>query len=436
MKDCKTLSGILESENQGSCFMASCTQSRKILRKQLKSGYLVEPYYGLYARRAHWENLWYIDKVRHIAITLAKKIKIKSWKYTGESGAALLGLDIVEEYKNQSKQINIYVSCPYPNKTAESTNEKAVRKIEKRQLKRVHLPDIIEDENGIRLEENHKKHDDTQSSASNEANKDTNDTIKILKTSTFGHIKTPEESAIDHAASIYNILFVEAWTKPFRIALPTFDSACRKGFDLEKIHKTCCEFYEFARYQQDAQPFYNHQYFEKSQNPYFANIDDTDIFARLRLLCNFASPKSENAGESLARAAMLELGFIKPYLQYEFQNNNNPDWPLRADFAWKVNESLIVGELDGTDKYLIGCGKNLNCDINHNSSDNFIDGDFGSANRALKYDRNAVKRERNRERIIYECGASKIVRFDFADVVDSRKLEKKLLSAGVPKVHV
>lgn len=133
---------------------------------------------------------------------------------------------------------------------------------------------------------------------------------------------------------------------------------------------------------------------------------------------------------------MLELGFIKPYLQYEFQNNNNPDWPLRADFAWKVNESLIVGELDGTDKYLIGCGKNLNCDINHNSSDNFIDGDFGSANRALKYDRNAVKRERNRERIIYECGASKIVRFDFADVVDSRKLEKKLLSAGVPKVHV
>ena len=73
MKDCKTLSGILESENQGSCFMASCTQSRKILRKQLKSGYLVEPYYGLYARRAHWENLWYIDKVQHIAITLAKK---------------------------------------------------------------------------------------------------------------------------------------------------------------------------------------------------------------------------------------------------------------------------------------------------------------------------------------------------------------------------
>lgn len=436
MKYCKTLSSILESENQGSCFMASCTESRKTLRRQLKSGYLVEPYYGLYARRTHWENLWYKDKVRHIAISITRKIKIKAWKYTGETGAALLGLDIVEEYKNHSRQMNIYVSCPYPNRTAESTNEKTARKMEKRQLKRVHLPDIIEDENGIRLEENHKKHNDTQSSASNESNKETNGTIKILKTSTFGHIKTPEESTIDYAASIYNILFVEAWTKPFRIALPTFDSACRKGFDLEKIYNTCCESYKFARYQQNTQPFYNQQYLEKSQNPYFANIDDTDIFARLRLLCNFASPKSENAGESLARAAMLELGFVKPYLQYEFPNNNNPEWPLRVDFAWKVNEGLIVGELDGTDKYLIGCGKNLDCDINHKSSDNFVDGNSSNENRALKYDRDAVKRERNRERIIYECGASKIVRFDFADVVDPRKLEKKLLYAEVPKVHV
>ncbi len=435
MKCSKTLSDILEAENQGSCFMASNTLSRKTLRKHLESRYLIEPYYGLYARREHWENLWHNERICHIATSLTQKIQIKEWKFTGETAAALLGLDVVKEYSNQPKKINIYVSCPYADRNAESTNQKDAIKLAKRQLKRIHLPDIIEDDNGIRLEDCNKKYNDAKLTATNQAYTASNDSIMPLKTSEFGHVKDQKENAINHVASIYNTLFVEAWTNTFKTALPTFDSAARNGMDLKKIYSTCIEFYKFARYQQSAQSFYNNEYFEKSQNPYFANIDENDIFARLRILCDFASSKSENAGESLARAAMIELGFIKPYLQYEFPNNNNPDWPIRADFAWKVNGNLIVGELDGTDKYLIACGKNSDINICNENSDTFIDGN-ASLNKNLIYDRDSVRRERDRERHIYDCGASNIVRFDFADVINPKILEQKLLSAGVPKVHV
>lgn len=435
MNNSKLLSDILNAESHNSCLMASYTKCRKSLRTYLKSNNLVEPYRGLYALSNYWQRLSYKDKVLHIAIPLTQKIKIKEWKFTGETAAALKGFEVIKLYSNQPKSISIHVSCAYADKNLTNTSEKSAKKIARRQLKRIHLPDIVEDENGIRLEECYKRCKKQNSPNTCNSNVKTCKHTNEKKTSTFGHIKTMEEDAMSHVASIYNTLFVEAWTNPFRIALPTFDSASQKGENLEKIYNVCSEFYGFARYQCNASQLQDDPYLRKIYNPYFSNIDYTDALSRLKLLCNFASDKSENAGESLARATIIELGFIVPQIQYEFPNNKNPNYPLRADFAWNVNGNLIVGEFDGTDKYLIECGKSSVCNISQESSKNTIITDLHEKNMLLQYDRDAVRKERDRERYLYDCGVSKIVRFDFAEVINPQKLEQKLASAGIPKAY-
>lgn len=68
----------------------------------------------------------------------------------------------------------------------------------------------------------------------------------------------------------------------------------------------------------------------------------------------WADPRSENGGESIARARMLQLGYACPELQVEVPRPAGGGRPFRADFCWVRADGLVIlGELDGTDKYLV-----------------------------------------------------------------------------------
>lgn len=278
-----------DAEREGSCLMASQLLYRNSLRNNLNAGVLVEPYFGLYARRDFWLNLPHKKRITHIATRLSKKIKIHAWKFTGESAAALLNFETVG-VKSQGGPIKIYVSCPYADKHIDKHNN-SVRRFSKNQLCRVHLPDIIEDDSGICLEEYDYKNDDVSKSAAASSasaassTKSNNDQPSKMPKTNFGHIPTLHEEALQHVASIYNVLFVCAWKLSFRRALPIFDSAARNGVDLKKVYRVCSEFYADFREQFDAADFQDVPYM-KQKNSCLKYVNECDVLSRLCLLCS------------------------------------------------------------------------------------------------------------------------------------------------------
>ena len=129
---------------------------------------------------------------------------------------------------------------------------------------------------------------------------------------------------------------------------------------------------------------------------------------------------------------MIDLGFMVPELQHEFVAPNSRV-KYRCDFLWRVSGGgLIVGELDGYDKYFVDSTNSTHANINFNSS-------FDTQMLRNSYNQAAINRnidrQAERESVLFrECGVSKIVRFNFADVVGVKNLERKLVEAGVPRI--
>lgn len=126
-----------------------------------------------------------------------------------------------------------------------------------------------------------------------------------------------------------------------------------------------------------------------------------------RLTLAHADPRSESGGESIARARMIELGFVVPDLQVEFVD------PLtgqgsRVDFLWRLPDgSMVVGELDGQQKYV---------------------------DPAMTRGRGAVEllsAERLRESRLTR--SARVVRFSFSDVCNATYFERLLESFRVPR---
>lgn len=127
----------------------------------------------------------------------------------------------------------------------------------------------------------------------------------------------------------------------------------------------------------------------------------------------WADGRSENGGESIARATMIELGFVAPYLQVEVFDPMEPDNPKRGDFGWQLEDgSWVIGELDGLGKYRTGG----------------VDGTRNGLDAAIR----ALAAERRRESHLCLSG-SKIVRFSMRDVLDTAYFERLLTAAGVPR---
>lgn len=153
---------------------------------------------------------------------------------------------------------------------------------------------------------------------------------------------------------------------------------------------------------------------------------------RAAIACaRLANARSENGGESMARAAMIELGFEVPALQVEVPDLVDTWRRYRLDYFWTPGctekkraellarlargearagclEGCVAGELDGLAK----------------TFDDRLAGEAGAQGRLLA--------ERRRELRLTMLGL-RVVRFSFAEAMDDGYLERLLTGYGVPR---
>lgn len=132
--------------------------------------------------------------------------------------------------------------------------------------------------------------------------------------------------------------------------------------------------------------------------------------AQARMTVAHADGRSENGGESKARAAMWELGFMMPDLQVEVPNPFSGSGVYRVDFLWRLPDGTeVYGEHDGDEEYV----------------DPQMNGGSPLA---------ALKGERTRESRLTVTHAG-IVRFSPADVANAEFFDWLLRLYGIPKDH-
>jgi hypothetical protein len=125
---------------------------------------------------------------------------------------------------------------------------------------------------------------------------------------------------------------------------------------------------------------------------------------RIRAAIELADPLSGSAGESYSRALIHVAGFEAPVLQQAI--HDEAGLVGYTDFYWK--QAKVVGESDGVEKYV---------------KPEFLKGRTASQ---------AVVEEKKRENRIRAAGFN-VVRWDWADLMEPGKLERKLAAAGVPR---
>ena len=122
-----------------------------------------------------------------------------------------------------------------------------------------------------------------------------------------------------------------------------------------------------------------------------------------------ADGRSESGGESIARATMHELGFATPQIQVWFEDPLEPGKWFRVDFAWLTNDGqLILAEMDGRAKSMLP--------------------EFTSGRDTAR----VLQDERLRESHLTALRPA-IIRFNYDDVLDREKFERRLESYGVPR---
>lgn len=124
---------------------------------------------------------------------------------------------------------------------------------------------------------------------------------------------------------------------------------------------------------------------------------------------HYADAHSESAGESIARATMIELGFALPQLQVELPQPFNRGRVYRVDFLWtRLDGSRVIGEFDGMQKY---------------------------EDDALRNGRTPLRvlaDEQHRESQLTLYGMP-IARFSYKDAMDSKRLAIPLKRYGIPQ---
>lgn len=134
--------------------------------------------------------------------------------------------------------------------------------------------------------------------------------------------------------------------------------------------------------------------------------------ARVRQTLHYADGRSANGGESVVRAAIIEIGFIVPELQVEVPDPLNPNVTITVDFYWRLPDGrIIILELDGLQKY------------QRDDHDKAL---------AIDETQQILADERRRESHLNLTGAT-VVRLSYREATDDLKLERALSTAGVPK---
>lgn len=129
-------------------------------------------------------------------------------------------------------------------------------------------------------------------------------------------------------------------------------------------------------------------------------------------LLHYADPASENGGESLCRATIIELGFAVPQLQHTFIDPDNLYDNARVDFVWHLPDGrIVVLEYDGARKYV----------------------DPAMARR--RDYAQVLDDQRRRDAMLQRAGVNEIIHVTYDDVIDGRSLAGWLDRAGVPDLQ-
>lgn len=408
-----TIGMVSNAEQERTCIRPVTNAQRQYLKRRVKSGTFVRTFRNLYAQTEYWQKLYTSERIRHVALSLMDIYP--DWKFTVTSGAALLGYDVVEDYDM------LFVGSKYDS---QNTNLQT-------------LPTQIY----IRSKTNRSTHDNPQlhriRATGNEQDA-TSDDVRIVQPSrkydgrliTLPHLSDRVSYEIrSHVVDKSTLLLDAANSLSFRAALPIFDSAARDNVNFNKVLEICGRRYGGS---EDFEEFGGAGVGGVGISGVASFGSNADPIFRLRRLCLFKNGLSENGGESFARGTMIDLGFMVPELQHEFVAPNSRV-KYRCDFLWRVSGGgLIVGELDGYDKYFVDSTNSTHANINFNSSSDtqMLRNSYNQA----AINRN-IDRQAERESVLFrECGVSKIVRFNFADVVGVKNLERKLVEAGVPRI--
>ena len=137
----------------------------------------------------------------------------------------------------------------------------------------------------------------------------------------------------------------------------------------------------------------------------------TDVFGWEHALdaAAWAEPLAANGGESIARAVMIEQGFMVPKLQVEVPNVIEGHGKYYSDFFWELPDGTqVAGELDGLDKY--------------------YDPEMTGGKSVAQ----VMSDERRRESRLGATGL-RVVRFSFAEVEDVDKFSRLLEAYGIPR---
>lgn len=443
------------SEQNKCCFAPKTNAERKAVQRSAQRGEAVRVYKNLYMRKEYWNSLYEAEKIRHIALSIIESHP--DCKLTASTASALLGYQVSKDYDREKNYYdNVFLSKK--KNCVDARDTKIYIRSNKRKSNKYNnqlkvIPSVGYEQNGMS--------DDVRI-----LTRENNSTGQLIKLPHASDCVTEEIKS--HLVDKSTMLFDVANNYSFRFALPIFDSAARDNVNLNRVIEICKSRYcdcknNLSGVDCNSEIANNktctNSSLHKNQRHYtrdYAYLDDLrnyaktnggtnfslsfkQIFeceqkklAKLCKLCFFANGLSENAGESLARGTMINLGFMIPELQREFEIPHI-NLKYRCDFLWSLNNGeLIVGEFDGYSKYYIDTDDAQYKNVNLNSSEDNKNL-FESRNQSVIH-KNIDKQAEREVLLMKECGVNKIVRFNYSDILDPRKLEKKLAAVGVPRI--
>lgn len=340
-----------DAEHNRRCFYPATNTQRQAVQTRIRNGYLTRPFRNMYARNAYWQSLNPIEQAQHIIRTLSGQFPTRI--FAGLSAATIMQLD-----HNWSLHEDNTVFIAKPTGPAQRSNAA--------------IKHVTATNPPLATLANYRNSDGLQATIfpgrpEMQAMQQALQRQKPCEITSIIPITSPARTLVDCGLRY-----------SFSQALPMFDSAVRqKLVTAEQI---------------------------------------TDICDGLRVDCGrvlrlvyYMDPLSENGGESLCRAVIIEAGFVVPDLQHVFIDPDAPWKEYRVDFVWYTPDGrIIILEFDGTAKYV----------------------DPAMTNR--RSIQAVVHSEKERENVLQRAGASSIIRTNFDEVIQRTPLIQKLLDAGVP----
>ncbi|WP_214375903.1 CTP synthase [Bifidobacterium colobi] len=342
---------INDAERNLRCLYSTSNTIKQAMLIRLRNGYLTRPFRNAYARTDYWKSLNPAEQSRHIIRTLSQQFPNRV--FAGLSAAAILQLDYSWSLHRDN---TVFIA----QKTG--TSARTYSGIQRISTSTSAIASML--------------HYRTSTGVGAVFLDLPPESPRIAEITIGG--RKPEITNIVPITSPAQTLVDCGLQFSFTQALPMFDSAARnKLVTSDQIIEICDQ----------------------------SRIDCSSV---LRLV-HYMNPLSENGGESLCRAIIIEAGFVVPDLQHVFVNPDAPWKEYRVDFVWHTPSGrIIVLEFDGTAKYV----------------------DPSMTHRQGIQD--VVHSEREREDNIRKAGVNTIVRTTYDEVRQKTPLINKLLEAGAP----